>query len=81
MFRNQSGQTTLSVVMWAAGIGATFAITVYGFASTQINKISENQTQVVQRVSVVETKSNQYEKDITSINLKLDDILNRLPKR
>ncbi len=78
---NQKGQSTLAILMWAAGIGVTFAITVYGFTSTQISKISEGQTAVIQRVSVVETKSDQYQKDIESINKKLDDILSRLPKK
>jgi hypothetical protein len=60
------------------GWGITIAITSISFTNSQITKVSEAQTQIVQRVSVVETKGDQYTKDIESINRKLDSILKEL---
>jgi len=61
--------------MWAAGIGASFALAIYGITSTQIGKISDTQVTNGQRISVVETEGKQYKEDIKEINLKLDNMV------
>lgn len=71
MNTNQGQVGTAQLVGW----GISLAIASIGFTMSQIGKITDAQTQVVQRVSVVETQSTQYEKDIGEINKKLDILI------
>lgn len=78
LFYKKGNISISSLIGW----GVTIAVTSIGFTYNQINKVAdgqakivEAQTQTVQRISVVETKSDQYEKDITEINKKLDILI------
>lgn len=70
---NKGNVTVPTIIGW----GISIAIASIGFTMTQIAKVSDAQTDTVQRVSVVETQSKQYEKDITEINKKLDILITK----
>ncbi len=70
----QRGNISLTSLI---GWGLTIAVASVGFTMSQISKLDETDTQVVQRISVVETKSDQYTKDIESINKKLDILISK----
>ncbi len=63
------------VVGWALMVMVPVALASVGYSNSQITKVQDQQTSIVQRVSVVETESTQYEKDITDINRKLDILI------
>ena len=82
MFRNQSGQVGLN---WIVGIGASLAIAFAGSLLTQSNvfnsKIDGVRTNIVENgndISTLKAESEQYRRDITDINKKLDTILLKL---
>lgn len=68
----QKGSVSITAII---GWGLTIGIASVGFTMSQISKVSDAQTNQVQRISVVETKATQYEKDIESINKKLDQLI------
>jgi len=72
-------------IAWILGIGVTVAMaSVASFSASvkttenKIEGIKDNTAISLQRISVIETKSFQYEKDIISINNKLDKILEKI---
>lgn len=71
--KNKGQVGMVQLVSW----GLTLAMASIGFTMSQFSKISDAQTSVVQRISVVETQSTQYEKDITEINKKLDVLISQ----
>lgn len=62
------------VIGWSLGFIIPVALASVGWSNAQISKVQDQQTNIVQRIAVVETQSTQYEKDITDINKKLDDL-------
>ena len=60
--------------MWGAGVLATSAIAFSGFVSNKVSQLEDKNTQIVQRVSVVETESKQYKDDIKEIKMILNEI-------
>jgi hypothetical protein len=68
-----SGQIALGlpIVITLIGSAVTFVGSMYGAQLATVNEISADR----QRISVVETKSDHYEKDIELINKKLDALI------
>ena len=64
-----------SITVWALGVAATVALAAGTSMNNRIGQLDTQATQVAQRVSVVETKSDQYQSDIMEINKKLDALL------
>ena len=75
---NQKGQIG---VVHLIGWGISIAAAAIGFSYTMINGLSEKQYSTAQDISALQAESKEYRDNIKSINFKLDDILNRLPKR
>ena len=75
---NEKGQIG---VVHLIGWGIAIAAAAIGFSYTQLNGLSEKQYSTAKDVSTLQSESKQYKEDISNINKKLDDILNRLPKR
>ncbi len=65
----------VQVIGWAIAVVVPVALASVGYTDSRISKVQDQQTSIVQRVSVVETESTQYEKDITDINRKLDILI------
>lgn len=66
------GNITLATLV---GWGITIGLASVGYTTMSMNKLSDSNISIVQRVSVVETKSDQYKQDISEINRKLDALL------
>lgn len=66
------------LIGWGLAIAIPTVSASLGYTSSQIGKIQDQNTSTVQRVSVVETQSAQYQRDIEQINRKLDALTNAL---
>ena len=78
MLKN-TGQIAIGqLIGWGIAIAVPTILASVGYSNFQIGKITDTQVNTLQRVSVVETKATQYEKDIEAINKKLDFLVNRL---
>jgi septal ring factor EnvC (AmiA/AmiB activator) len=71
---NNRGIAIGEIVMWGAGVLATSAIAFSGFVSNKVSQLEDKNTQIVQRVSVVETESSQYKDDIKDIKDEIKEI-------
>lgn len=74
----QRGQIAVTqLVGWGIAIAVPTILASVGFTTGQITKLEDKQTEIVQRISVVETESDEYRDNIREINRKLDELLKR----
>lgn len=69
-FHTKGAITVAHLVGW----GITVALASAGYTSLNFNKLADANTQMVQRVSVVETKSTTYQDSIDSLSAKVDKL-------
>jgi hypothetical protein len=73
---NTTAVITIAVTIAIAAMASVVASV--RITEGKIDVVNANASEALQRISVEETKSDQYEKDINSMNVKLDDILKEL---
>ena len=74
-----AGQIAIAqLIGWGIVVAVPTALASVGFSNMQIEKLFDAQTEIVQRVSVIETESKEYRQDIVEINKKLDLIIREL---
>ena len=72
---NRGQITIIQLIGWGLAIAIPTVLASVSLSNSKFANLDESNVATVQRLSVVETKSMQYEKDISDINRKLDTLL------